>query len=313
MKNKLLFAILIILSSFSLKAQNNRVNIVEKDERIVQDSSEMNLKKKVAIGRFSNETQYGKGIFYNKDHDPMAKQAQDLIVSKLASSDKFLLLERSDLSALDQEVNLSGRDLVQRVGADYLIIGSITEFGRKTTGKSKMFSKAKTQTVEATVSIRIVDVYSGMIIFSDESSGTSEVTTKTVIGLGGRVGYDATLSDKAISAAIDKMVENIIIKCTNDPWKSYFLSVDENEIFIAGGASQGLEPGISLLVKKRGKQVKNPQTGLLVELPGKIIGKVVIETTIGDTPESEISMVSYSGEELDVNNLGEYIIEEDVA
>ena len=91
------------------------------------------------------------------------------------------------------------------------------------------------------------------------------------------------------------------------------MSVDENEIFIAGGASQGLEPGISLLVKKRGKQVKNPQTGLLVELPGKIIGKVVIETTIGDTPESEISMVSYSGEELDVNNLGEYIIEEDVA
>ena len=31
------------------------------------------LKWKVAVGRFSNETQYGKGIFYERDNDPMAK------------------------------------------------------------------------------------------------------------------------------------------------------------------------------------------------------------------------------------------------
>ena len=32
------------------------------------------IKRKVAIGRFSNETQYAKGIFYDKDNDPMRKQ-----------------------------------------------------------------------------------------------------------------------------------------------------------------------------------------------------------------------------------------------
>ena len=55
------------------------------------------LKRKVAIGRFTNETQYAKGLFYDRDNDPMRKQALDLLSAKLASSGKFLLLERDGL------------------------------------------------------------------------------------------------------------------------------------------------------------------------------------------------------------------------
>ena len=33
------------------------------------------LKRKVAIARFSNETQYAKGAFYSKENDPTSKQA----------------------------------------------------------------------------------------------------------------------------------------------------------------------------------------------------------------------------------------------
>ena len=107
-----------------------------------------------------------------------------------------------------------------------MIIGSITEFGRKNTGKSGVFSSQKPQTVEAAVSIRLVDVSTGLIIYSDEAKGSAELTTKTTMGVGGKAGYDATLSDKAISEAIGQLVENIINKCTNSPWKTYFLSCD---------------------------------------------------------------------------------------
>lgn len=300
---------LLALSLFSLQAQN-KIHLVE-PEAGVTDQQGLALKRKVAVGRFSNETQYGKGIFYNKENDPMAKQAQDLIMAKLGSSGKFLLLERDDLSALDNEASLSDIDLASRIGADYLIIGSITEFGRKTTGNSKLFSKRKKQEVEATVSIRIADVYTGMIIYSGESSGTAELSTKTVMGFGGRSGYDATLSDKAISAAIDQMVENIIVKCTDAPWRSYFLSFDDEEgIYIAGGASQGIVAGTLFTVKKKGKRVKNPQTGLSIELPGKVVGRVIVEATLGDTPESELSVVSYEGEPIQTEDLSNYFIEE---
>lgn len=91
------------------------------------------IKRKVAIGRFSNETQYAKGLFYDKDNDPMRKQALDILSSKLASSGKFILLEREDLDLLVAE---AGEDM-KKIGADYIILGSITEFGRKNEGQQR--------------------------------------------------------------------------------------------------------------------------------------------------------------------------------
>ena len=110
------------------------------------------IKRKVAIGRFSNETQYAKGVFYDKENDPMRKQALDILSSKLASTGKFILLEREDLNILVSE---AGADM-KKIGADYIILGSITEYGRKTEGEQRVFSSTKTQTVEAGVSIRLV-------------------------------------------------------------------------------------------------------------------------------------------------------------
>jgi curli biogenesis system outer membrane secretion channel CsgG len=267
------------------------------------------IKRKVAIGRFSNETQYAKGIFYDKENDPMGKQALDILTAKLATSNKFILLERNDLSALLEESKRNGTSLSASIGADFLIIGSITEFGRKNIGKAGVFSTTKTQVVEAGVSIRLVDVTTGLIIYSDEAKGAAETTSKTTLGIGGNAGFDATLSDKAISEAIGQLVENIINKCTNKPWRTYFLAYDNDAILIAGGSSQGLEAGTILKLKTKGKQVKNPQTGIPIELPGKEIGTVTILQTGGDTPETEYSFVEVTGT-VDSNNLQNYIIEE---
>lgn len=266
------------------------------------------IKRKVAIGRFSNETQYAKGLFYDKDNDPMRKQALDILSSKLASSGKFILLEREDLDLLVAE---AGEDM-KKIGADYIILGSITEFGRKNEGQQKVFSSTKTQTVEAGVSIRLVESATGLIIYSDEAKGYAETTTKETLGVGGKAGYDATLSDKAISAAISQLVENIINKCMDKPWRSYILSVEDGTYIISGGASQGLAANDRFNVYKKGKSVKNPQTGMMIELPGSKVGEVTVISSIGDTPETEISFCSYSGEDLDFTKISEnYYIMED--
>ena len=195
--------VILFFSMFAIclgASAQRKVEVVEPTVQAAQDDG-MVLKRKVAIGRFTNETQYAKGIFYDRENDPMGKQALDILSSKLASSGKFLLLERSDLATLLEECQKGGTS-ASVIGADYMIIGSITEFGRKDTGKSGVFSSQKTQTVEAAVSIRLVDVSTGLIIYSDEAKGSAELTTKTTMGVGGKAGYDATLSDKAISEAI---------------------------------------------------------------------------------------------------------------
>ena len=265
---------------------------------------EKTIKRKVAIGRFTNETQYAKGLFYDKENDPMRKQALDILSSKLAASGKFILLERDDLDILMAEAGSS----MNKIGADFIILGSITEFGRKAEGQQKVFSSTKTQTAEAGVSIRLVEAATGLIIYSDEAKGYAETTTKQTMGIGGSAGYDATLSDKAISAALGQLVENIINKCMDKPWRSYFLSVEDGSYIISGGVSQGLASGDNFTVYKKGKTVTNPQTGMKIELPGTKVGTVSILQSIGDTPETEISFCSYDGEELDVNSLENYYI-----
>ena len=287
-----------------------KTEIVEPVKQNLADTGGRVIKRKVAIGRFSNETQYAKGIFYDKENDPMGKQALDILSAKLAASGKFLLLERSDLASLLEEAKKSDNGLAT-IGADYMIIGSITEFGRKNVGKSGVFSSTKSQIVEAAVAIRLVDVSTGLIIYSDEGKGMAELTTRTTMGVGGKADYDATLSDKAISEAIGQLVENIINKCTDKPWRTFFLSYDSDAQLIAGGASQGIKVGDVFAVKTKGKKVKNPQTGVMIELPGKQIGTVTVSQTSGDTPETEYSFVTFSGESaIDANKLMDYYIEE---
>lgn len=289
-------------------AQRN-VEMVETASGMVAEDN-MILKRKVAIGRFTNETQYAKGVFYDKENDPMGKQALDILSTKLGASNKFLLLERNDLSALLEECQKGG-NAASTIGADYMIIGSITEFGRKDTGKTGVFTAQKTQTVEAAVSIRLVDVATGLIIYSDEAKGSAELTSKTTLGIGGKAGFDATLSDKAISEAIGQLVENIINKCTNNPWKTYFLSYDADGVLIAGGKTQGIKEGMTFSVMTKGKKVKNPQTGIMITLPGKSVGTAKVISTGGDTPETEYSMVEVDTKEtINSENMSNYIIEE---
>ena len=310
---KRILCVAVLLAALATSSQAQRKTQIVESAKPTQVPDGKTIKRKVAIGRFSNETQYAKGVFYDKENDPMGKQALDILSAKLAASGKFLLLERSDLAQLLEEAKKSenGESGLQSIGADYLIIGSFTEFGRKNTGKEGVFTSTKMQTVEAGVAIRLVDVSTGLIVYSDEAKGQAQITTRSTLGVGGRADFDATLSDKAISEAIGQLVENIINKCTDKPWRTFFLTYDADAQMIAGGASQGVKEGDTFAVKTRGKKVKNPQSGMMIELPGKQVGTVTVTGTGGDTPETEYSFVEYNGTTpIDASKLNTYYIEE---
>lgn len=275
----------------------------------VEQAAYQGLKRTVAIARFSNETEYAKGAFYDKENDPLGKQAVDILSAKLAAKGKFILLERADADKIKAEVESQGAS-VQKVPADYLIIGSITEFGRKTTGEVGFVSRSKKQTVEAGVNIRLVDVATGQIIYSEEGKGEAETESSTTFGMGGVQGFDATLSDKAISAAIEKLVDNIEATCMDRPWKSYFLTYDSDGIIIAGGAKQGVKVGSVLPVYERGKKVKNPQTGMMMELPGKEVAKITVLSVGGTTVADEYAIVDLTEGKIDSGKLSNYVIQD---
>jgi hypothetical protein len=114
------------------------------------------------------------------------------------------------------------------------------------------------------------------------------------MGVGDKAGYDSSLNDKVLNAAITDLASNVIENMLDKPWKSYILSSDEGNLIISGGKSQNISENSKFTVYKSGNKVKNPQTGMFITLPGKPIGNIVVLTSMGDTPESEISIASIS-------------------
>ena len=99
-KELLVFYLAAVVGSTMAQNKENKVVMVENAPTTTSAQQEKFIKRKVAIGRFSNETQYAKGIFYDKENDPMGKQALDILSAKLAASNKFLLLERDRKSVV---------------------------------------------------------------------------------------------------------------------------------------------------------------------------------------------------------------------
>jgi curli biogenesis system outer membrane secretion channel CsgG len=238
------------------------------------------LKRKVAIGRFTNETTYGQGFFIDEDNNRIGKQAMDILSSKLFQTGKFIMLERADLGQIEKELAMGGTSTLKNA-ADYLIVGSITEFG--------VFSRVKKQEANAKVNIRIVDVSTGQIIYSEEGKGIAYSEAGSIMGVGDRAGYDSSLNDKVLDVAITNLASNIIENMLDKPWQSYILSYEEGSLIISGGKSQNIAPGTQFEIIKEGKKVKNPQTGMFITLPGKAIGVIEVTASFGDTPDSEVS------------------------
>jgi curli biogenesis system outer membrane secretion channel CsgG len=270
----------------------------------IKQKSEVNktgLKRKVAIARFSNETRYGQSFFIDKDNDRIGKQAVDILSSKLLETNKFILLERADLEKINKELALENYSPLKNM-ADFLVIGSVTEFGRKETGEVGIFSRTKKQTAFAKVHVRLVDVYSGEVMYSEEGMGEAYAEAGTVFGVGGQSGYDSTLNDKALEAAITNLSSNIIENLLDKEWRSYILGYDNGNLIIAGGLSQNIQSGEVFSVIQKGKEIRNPQTNTSITLPGKKIAKVKVLSSAGKAPKYEVSFC-----EITEGDLSDYI------
>jgi curli biogenesis system outer membrane secretion channel CsgG len=245
-------------------------------------------KRKVAIGRFTNESTYGRSLFTDADLDRLGKQASDMLASRLVASGQFIVLERPDVVKVSREQEIEG--VTGLVGADTLIIGSVTEFGRSVGGKVGFLSSTKMQIAKAKVDVRLVDVKTGHAYFSATGAGEASTEVGEIAGYGSRSEYDATLNDRAIGAAISDVMDGIVQRLSERPWRTDILEIENGRIFISGGARQGLAPGGALVVMQAGRAVKSGQTGFEVTLPPARVADVRVLSTFGDSETNEGSI-----------------------
>lgn len=167
----------------------------------------------VGIARFTNESIYGSGLFTDAAGDRIGKQASDLLARHLMATQRFNVVERQDIGKLAAEAELMGLSKEQfkqsLAGVDALILGSVAELGRDTTGNTWLLGKQKTQRARARVVLRLVDPKTGQLFYTQEGSGEADLSSSSTLGFGGAAGFDSTLEGKAIDAAIVNMINNV--------------------------------------------------------------------------------------------------------
>ncbi len=311
---KNLSVLLVLIFGVCACAGTSKPSIVQVDKPtannpVVAQQEQHVLKRKVAIARFGNEAQYSKSNLFGMSSGYNAeKQATDILSAKLTQSGKFIMLERSDEALVNKEINTHNLKSMN-IGADYLIVGSVSEFGRKNVSSSGVFSRSMAQTAYAKVSVRLIDVSTGEIIFAQEGSGEATSEAGKSFGIGKHVGYDSTLNDKAVSTAISSVVDGIMSNLLNKPWRSYVLDVSGDAATIAGGARQGIMIGETFDVMKRGKEINNPQTGMLIELPGTKIAELKAIQQFGSNYSDEGTICSIEKGVFDLASIGEIYVQ----
>ncbi len=300
--------LLTVLLSFSCATVHKPIKIdagsaaASSQSPTLAEETSTGLKRKVAVLRFSNETKYGAGAFGGAFGTPIEKQAADILKTRLVESGTVILIDAEGLTDV--------ADAISTLKADYAIVGSVSEFGRKTTSETGVFSRSKRQVAYAAVNIRLVDARTGRVIYAEEGAGEAEVEAGRVLGVGQDAAYDSTLNDRAISAAISKLVSNILENLMDAPWQTGILSVENGQVYIAGGSEQGLEVGSKLSVKARGKMVRDPQYGGMIELPRKLVATIEVEAFFGTGVDGQGSICKIVDGTLNPDLIDNLVVEE---
>jgi len=175
----------------------------------------------VSVGKFDNRSGFMRGIFTD-GVDRLGSQAKTTLIAHLQQSQRFSVLDRDNLAETKQEAQFKSQNQSIR-GADFVVTGDISEFGRKEVGDRQLFGilgRGKTQVAYAKVTLNIVNSISSEVVFSARGAGEYELSNREVVGFGGTSGYDATLNGKVLDLAMREAVNNLVNALDGGLWSA---------------------------------------------------------------------------------------------
>ncbi|OIN09153.1 CsgG/HfaB family protein [Oceanisphaera psychrotolerans] len=174
----------------------------------------------IAVGKFDNRSSYQRGIF-SDGVDRLGNQAKTTLVTHLQQSNRFNVLDRTNMAELQAEAGISGQGQTLK-GADYVVTGDVTEFGRKTVGDHQLFGilgRGKSQVAYAKVHLNVVNVQTSEVVFSAQGAGEYQLSNREIIGFGGTASYDSTLNGKVLDLAMREAVNNLVAGIDSGAWR----------------------------------------------------------------------------------------------
>jgi curli biogenesis system outer membrane secretion channel CsgG len=160
-----------------------------------------------------------RGIFTD-NVDRLGSQAQTILTTHLQQSNRFSVLDRTNMSEIKDEAAIQKKAQALK-GADFVVTGDVTEFGRKDVGDKQFFGilgRGKTQIAYAKVNLNIINTLTSEVVFSSQGAGEYSLSEREVIGFGGTASYDSTLNGKVLDLAIREAVNNLVSGVDSGAW-----------------------------------------------------------------------------------------------
>ncbi len=250
----------------------------------------------------------------------VGKGITDLLVTDLVKDGTYSIIERAALDKVLKEQNFSNSNradpnsaaqIGKLLGVDYIVVGSITEFGNETKntgmgggggglgglglgGFHHSNSKAN-----VAITARIINIDTGEILGVADGKGQSARSSTSMLGGGGNwhgfgaggadfgsSDFQQTIIGEATKAATDQLSTGLVADSPKLTMRTVTVegevaAVDSGQIIINVGAKAGVKVGDQFNVLRVTKEIKDPTTGNVLRRLTNTVG-VIKATDVDD-------------------------------
>jgi curli biogenesis system outer membrane secretion channel CsgG len=257
-------------------------------------------KPRVAVLAFENNTTYS---FLG---DRLGLAASDEMTTQLVKSNAFTVIERRAIDAVIAEQKLGMSGLVDAatavrigklLGAQAVIIGSITKFSMDTkSGGIGRISASYTE-AESELDARLIDTTTGEIKVVAEGSGTKRFGGAQYKDINLERNFDAGVAQEALRPAVEKAVLEIVKQketlaaAAAMATFGQIVGVRGEDFYLDRGQNAGVQPGQRYEVVRVVDKITDAAGNVLDEVTEKVgvieITRVLTQSAIAKVVEGE--------------------------
>lgn len=217
--NRFLMLLLGLSTMFVGGCATETSRVIEVPRSVVSEPIRQGARSPISVGKFDNRSNFMRGVF-SDGVDRLGGQAKTILITHLQQTGRFTVLDRDNMSEIAQEASIKQKSQNLK-GADHVVTGDVTEFGRKEVGDRQLFGilgRGKSQIAYAKVSLNVVNVETSEVVYSTQGAGEYALAAREVIGFGGTAGYDSTLNGKVLDLAIQEAVAGLVAGMESGAW-----------------------------------------------------------------------------------------------
>lgn len=286
-------------------------------------------KKRVAVFNFDYGTvRSGVAAIFGTDVD-VGNGISDMLVEELVKGGQYSVIERKALDKLLAEQNFSNSDradpataarIGRLLGVDAIVVGSITQFGRddrqvglggfgRSLGRYGLGGTSmRSAKAVVAVTARLVNVETGEILAVATGNGESRRSGTSLLGAGGSgsaagggvmdmrsTNFANTILGEATRHAVEQLAEQLNANASRievrvRPVEGLVADVSGNTLVINIGTRAGVRPGMTLTVRRVGREIKDPATGRVIRRVEQTLGTLTITEA-----DEESAVGTYTG------------------